>query len=614
MIRAATLVVSSLALLLSGTPASAKSPDPQALFARERTAVGGDAWNRVAAVRTTGVLVLGGSPSTFSQLVDRRTGWSKATAVIGSLTDVSGFDGVSWDFEGGPVTVQTLPGLQADNVTQAYVARDGWWRHDDPATMVSLGTSGSEDGARVTPAGGSQIDVWFDRRTGLIDREVAHTDTGLSVTVLDDYRTVGDLVVSYHQVSTDPAGAVTAVISHDVVPLATIAQSELARPLPRSSGRVTSGSSAATAFRLSGTPGAIVVPLRVGRGSLPIIFDSGAGNYFTPAGAKQLGLGTSGGFSMEGVGNGSEHASLTNSLTLAIGAAQLVDQHAVVAPLPYALVHESAGLDLQGLVGSEFLQAFRTTFDFDTLRVRFEPFTVPAVNPPGAVVEPFLSDSAHAYVHASVDGVPGLFLLDTGDNGDITVFRRFASAHGLLRGTGVAYLAIGGIGGHVGYQRYRARTFSLGGATMHGPPVTVTDQSGGSFASRSIAGNIGLRVISRYRITFDFRNQTVTFVPRKTVDAPFLVDRAGLSLNQTDPAAFTVLSLVPGGPATAAGLRVGDRIVAIAGRNVAAGRLGINDIRSYQYGTKAFTVTVQAADGTQKTVSIEPRDLLPAAR
>ena len=175
---------------------------------------------------------------------------------------------------------------------------------------------------------------------------------------------------------------------------------------------------------------------------------------------------------MEGVGNGSESACLAGR-HVAIGAAELTNQHAVVAPLPYALVHESAGLELQGLVGSEFLQAFRTTFDFDALRATFEPFAgAAAATPPGAVVEPFLSDGAHAYVRASVDGVSGVFLLDTGDNGDITVFRRFAERARHPARERCLHLSIGGIGGHLGFQRYRARSFALGGGTMHGPPVS----------------------------------------------------------------------------------------------------------------------------------------------
>jgi hypothetical protein len=611
--RAALAVLLPVVFLAAAAAAQAAVPDPHALFARERVAVGGNAWRGIAALHFTGTVISGGVPSPFQQLTDHRTGWSKSVTRNGSVTDVSGFDGVAWDFQGGPVSEQTLPGLRADNVTQGYIARDGWWNAGDPATMSSLGASGGEAGVRVTPAGGSPVDVWFDARTGLIDRLVAHTDYGLSTTVTDDYRQTGDVVISYRSVTTDPAGAVTTAVAKTVTPLASITAAQLARPTPVSSGRLARGTTGTASFTLSTSPD-ILVRVRFPQGSLPLIFDSGGGNYVVPEGAKQLALRTAGGLPLEGVGNGSVNAAFASVGTIALGSAELVDQHFVVAPLPYALVHEGRGVTVYGLVGAEFLQSFRTTFDFAASRITFAPFDQPAATPPGAVVEPMLSDGAHAYVRASVNGVPGIFLLDTGDNGGITVFRQFVTAHHLLHGSGLKYLSIGGVGGHLGYEVYRLKSFELGGGLMHAPPVTVSDAAAGAFASRSIAGNIGLRVISRYHITFDFRRQTVTLIPGSGIDAPFHLDRSGLSLNQLDATAFVVLSTVAGGPAAVAGLQAGDRIVAIGGRNVAQAKLGILDVRPFITGRRPYTITTQDKDGTLHTLRISPRDLLPAAR
>jgi hypothetical protein len=383
------------------------------------------------------------------------------------------------------------------------------------------------------------------------------------------------------------------------------------RPKPVSSGRIAGGSAGTAPFALSDDPGEILVRVAIGKRSTRVMFDSGAGNYLIPQAAARLKLRTAGGLPMEGVGNGSVNASLASVGTIALGNAQLLDQHVVVAPLPYVFYHQRYGLGINGLVGSEFLQAFRTTFDFDARTITFTPFAVPPSAPAGAVVEPIYSDGAHAYVEASVDGVRGLYLLDTGDNGDITVFRQFAAAHGLFRGKGVPYLSIGGVGGHLGYERYRATTFALGGGTMHQPPVAVSEASAGAFASRSVAGNIGLRVISRYRVTFDFRNNTVTFVPRSGVDARFAQDRVGISVTQEGPASFTVLSIVPGGPAAQAGLKPGDAIVAVNGHDVAREQLGTDDLRPYFIGAKPFTLTTKAPDGSEHGAVIHPRDLLP---
>jgi S1-C subfamily serine protease len=174
----------------------------------------------------------------------------------------------------------------------------------------------------------------------------------------------------------------------------------------------------------------------------------------------------------------------------------------------------------------------------------------------------------------------------------------------------LVYVTPGGIGGHVVTERYRAKTLTLGAATLHGLPVTITNQTGGSFASRSVAGNIGLAVLSRYRITFDYVHHTLTLVPRVSLDAPFRVDRAGMGLNQTGPDAFVVLSTVAGGPAEQAGIHAGDRIVAFDGRNIAAEHLIPNDMHLLQTGSKPFTLTIQASGGQPATVTIHPRNLL----
>jgi hypothetical protein len=463
---------------------------------------------------------------------------------------------------------------------------------------------------RVVPRGGSAVDVWFDHRSGLITRLIAHADTGAVTTTLDDYRTAGDVVVAYRTDSIDATGSETVQAATAIVPLAYVTAAQFARPHPRSSGSITGAPPAVVPFRLSGRPGAIIVGIRTGGRSLPVIFDSGGANFFVPEGARRLALRGAGGMSIGGVGNASENASVAALPALALGAAVLHDQHAILAPLPYAFIHQSRTYDAYGLVGAEFLGAFRTSFDFIGLRARFAPFTQPAPRPAGAVVLPVLSDGQHAYVRAAIDGVSGLFLLDTGDSGDITVFRRFANAHGLFRGAGLPYLSIGGVGGHLAYHRYRAKSFELGGATLAGPPVTISDAAAGSFASRSVAGNIGLRIIARYGITFDLRAQTVTLVPNAHVHAPFLADHSGVSLDQPTPATFAVLSVVPGSPAAQAGLVPGTIITAVNGTSIARAHLGLDDIQPFTAGTRTYTLTVRAS-GAEQTLTIHPRNLLP---
>ena len=601
------LAAAAVGMLVAWPHIASAAPTPAALFARDRAAEGGNAWRSIAGIVERGTVTQAGAASPFVSFVDRQTGFSKTVTDIGSLHDIQGYDGVPWDFQGGSVTEQTLPGFRADNVTQAYVARDGWWNPKDPAVMTPI----ADDGVRVVPRDGSAIDVWFDHANGWITKTIAHTDQGPVTTALDDYRALpSGVVVPFLQTSIDPTHSVTLVQVTAVLPKSSVPASDLARPQPVNAGTIAGGASQAVVpFKLSGRPGAIYTSVRVGGRPALVIFDSGGANYFTPDGAKQLHLHGAGGLQLGGVGDSSANGSIAGATSIALGNAVLHEQHAIIGPLPYPAVREARGVTIAGLVGAEFLQSFRTTFDFIGKHATFARFGAPAAAPGGAVL-PLLSDGQHAYVEASIDGVRGYYLLDTGDSGDITVFRRFADAHGLFKGRGLHYVSAGGIGGHLAYDRYRARAFTLAGAIMSDPPVTISEANAGAFASRSIAGNIGLRVIARYNITFDFRHARVALTPNATIHTPFAVDRSGFSASQPDATRFVVLSVIAGSPAARAGLATGDTIVAVDGHSIAAEQWSTNEISPYLTGTRSYTLTLRSAPGRTRIVRIVPRTLL----
>ena len=596
---------------VSATPAA--SPDPRALFAAERSAVGGSAWENVGAVRSSGTILQGGSPGTFESVIDHRSGYAKVSVVDGPTFDVSGYDGTSWDAQDGIVTQADLPSLQSDAVTQAYVTRDGWWSASDPASMTWLGRRKDgnleADVVSVEPRGGSAVDVWFDPATHFIVRTVQHTDSGLVTSSYDDVRAVGAVRIPFHEVDVDPTGARTVIDVKQAVVDATLAPKELARPAPASRGTVDGGRSSVP-FRLDdGATGHIILDATFNGKPAVVFFDSGGSNFLIPEAAQRLGIKTGGGTDVGGVGNGSVTASYGDAGTIAAGKAQLTGQHAIVAPLPFGAEHPSRELNVDGLIGFEFLSEFRTTVDYDARTIVFEPFGTSA--PSGGVTVPFLSDGRHAYVEATIDGAKGLFGIDTGDGGGLTVFRRFADAQGIFAKGGLPYVAAGGVGGTVPYKLYRGHELQLAGAVIHAPVVEISDTESGAFASRSIAGNIGAEILDRFRLVFDYRARTITFTPNARIDEPFQSDRTGLSLTQTSQDAFIVLATVPGSPADEAGLKAGDAIVAIDGRSVAGDRLGFGDIATYK-DSKAPEIEFTVRRGTTTLhAALHPRALLP---
>jgi hypothetical protein len=278
----------------------------------------------------------------------------------------------------------------------------------------------------------------------------------------------------------------------------------------------------------------------------------------------------------------------------------------VVLPLPYAVTHPTRGVQIDGLVGAEILANFRVVIDYAAGKFTLLPFRSP---PPRGITLPFLSDDGtHIYVSATIDGASGLFGLDTGDNGSVTVFGTFARKHGLYQRKGFTFFG-GGVGGISFNEDYRAHQFALAGVTMANPVITVKRITSGAFASRSIAGNLGAEILSRYTLTFDFRMRTITFLPNANAHNVFCGSETGLAiLPPQGPGPIDIGSLRKGTPAWEAGLRDGDKITALNGRSTRT--LGLFD-----FGVPCpsrftpFTLTVRRGKNTFVT-TVHPRALL----
>ncbi|MBV8150545.1 MAG: aspartyl protease family protein [Candidatus Eremiobacteraeota bacterium] len=352
----------------------------------------------------------------------------------------------------------------------------------------------------------------------------------------------------------------------------------------------------------------IVVPVGLNGTKVPVYFDSGGANLLVDSAAQRLGLKASGTFAAGGAGSKEQSAHVAAVQTVDFAGAGLDNQNFIVTPLLYTLTHPRKGLSVDGLIGYEYLANYRVVIRYAERRIDLQPFGVPA--PTGGVALPFKSDGSHAYVEASVDGETGYYLLDTGNGGGVDLNALFVEAHHLFPTGGLAYVSPGGLGGAIATTLVAAKTFKLAGATFADMPIGIPHTTAGAFATRGVAGNLGAGILSRFTLVFDYKAQTVTFIPNADATKKFDADRTGLSLNQADASAFEVIAVVPGSPAAGAGVEKGDRIVAVAGTPVSSG-LGLGDMRPYLIGNAPFTLTL-AHGATTKTVTLAPRDILPA--
>lgn len=571
----------------------------------------------VGGLHTTGTLAASGQRGTFASWLDLANGHNATHVILGPLTGDQGYDGAAWSASNGITTVNDLPATQAENVTAAYLALDSWAATGTGAQIGDEGTR--RDGGtkyrviRVVPPGGVPARLWFDAATHLLARTDVDADAGTVTDRYSDYRVAGGMRIPYRDVNRAADGTLTTTVVTEAR-IEPLPKDALARTPSMERGSIVGGATrAAMPFRLSlGTTGNVVIPVSLaGRAPVEMVFDTGGRNVLTPSAARALGFSGSGGLEVGGVGESTERATVANVGTIAAGAAVLTEQQAFVLPMPYSLGATFAHETVDGLVGFEMLSNFQTTIDYQKQTITFAPFATSVGRPDGAAIVPLRSNEGTPYVEAEIDGVKGLFMLDTGNAGDLVVFKTFADAHRLFAdATSLSYVSAGGVGGLVRFRRLRAGTFVIAGTTLRAPIVEVTDQKSGAFASQTLAGNIGAAVLRRFAMQLNYRDRTIAFAPNASANDAFEADRTGLSLSR-DAEGFLIVGVTPGTPAAAAGLAAGDRIVAVDGTPVdALSAADVYRVMRNRSVTKVRLSIVRKGTTAPAGVTIAPRTLL----
>src|SRR5262245_43513976 len=168
-----------------------------------------------------------------------------------------------------------------------------------------------------------------------------------------------------------------------------------------------------------------------------------------------------------------------------------------------------------------------------------------------------------------LDEDEGLFRLDVGSSSTVDVHAPFAKKAGLVNKMGKTTQFDGvGFGGSFSSEVGRLRSMSLGPYEWDDPVVVVSHATEGAFASEEFAGNIGNRILERFRVTFDYERRQVYLEPgRRYADRDHLT-RAGLLLTRRS-GKVGVESVLKDSPADRAGLRTGDEVLAVDGRGIA---------------------------------------------
>lgn len=315
------------------------------------------------------------------------------------------------------------------------------------------------------------------------------------------------------------------------------------------------------------------------------VLDNGAGvTVLDQAYADELGLQSEGKLPGSGIGNTVEFG-FVDLPEYSLPGIEFSSQR--VAVLDMSDLKRKIGLDVVGILGYDFLSRFVTKVDYANERLGFYDPASFSYSGDGAAIEAPLQDHIHT-VSATVDGIyQGRWRLDTGAGG-CSFHYRFAEEHDLLDRPGVERLATGA-GGTLQNRTCRFQSIELAGMTIADPLISVTTgESKGGFSWSDKVGNIGNSLLRHFVIYLDYQQQQLIVERGANFDKHFPSDYSGLQVLADSDSTAAIYFVAPASPAARAGLKSGDRLLAVSQIPVErlAGLAGLRKLFQAEPGTE----------------------------
>jgi hypothetical protein len=242
----------------------------------------------------------------------------------------------------------------------------------------------------------------------------------------------------------------------------------------------------------------------------------------------------------------------------------------------FSLAHVSPleGRRVNGLLGEDFLRRHVVEIDYAVRRIRIferDAFT-PAAH---GVVVPIALENGLAVAAGSI-APPGRapiscrLVIDTGVRGTVILYHPFAVEHRLLDVPGnlVAAMVGGGAGGETRGDIGRLDSLRIGPVPFLRPTAIFSRDTAGVFSEPDPDGIVGGELLRRCRVTFDYPHERLILEPYAEPQPAMEYDMSGVFLVAMgdDFHRLVIQSVTARTPATDAGLRKGDEILAVDGQ------------------------------------------------
>jgi predicted aspartyl protease len=444
------LMFAALLITLAWAPAAAASEPATvaSIVAASGTALGTGALARAHGLDISGTIEVLGIKGTARTWQDLRDGNFATSTVAGPLSGDNGYDGSNvWNRDRYGVVFDDGSRAAAYGAVQAaYVGRYALWQPKYGGATVSLGApqtlaGKSYDVLTITPKDGLPFDYWFDAATHLPFRTVVPISIITTTTTFADYRSFQGVQIATAQKQESVQGVSSFAVT-DVRFDEPGFSKNLEHPHSTVSGfSIVGGAEATVPFELVDNHVYIDVSIN-GQGPYRFIFDTGGSLVIDTELAKKLGLNRAGSMQGIGVGENTDTFNFATIDSLSIGNATIGHLDGAIAPVRNGF-SASGGEPVDGLIGSETLARFVTTFDYPNRRLTFRMPGAPPVA--GGVTTPFVFSGTDPMLPCRIGSVDGTCTVDTGSRNALDLYSPFAKANsGAV--TGLTAPGIDGVG------------------------------------------------------------------------------------------------------------------------------------------------------------------------
>ena len=178
--------------------------------------------------------------------------------------------------------------------------------------------------------------------------------------------------------------------------------------------------------------------------------------------------------------------------------------------------------------------------------------------------------------------IPVKLLLDTGASHALWI--DVESDENLELPDNAANIFLGkGLNGDIHGKIGRINKFAIGSFSFDKPIVAFPDtlSAGDALGRDNRNGSLGSELLRRFHVLIDYPNNQITLLPNSQYRSGFKLNRSGIDIEAPLPGLpfYIISNIRKGSPADKAGLRKGDEINFVNGKNVV--NMNINDIYSF---------------------------------